>query len=107
MGSPHPYLLEKLFGRIRSPLERFLQRTSAGGIVLMAATLAALVLATALGQAAVDGFWDRHFLMGGEAFGIDLSWHAWVNDAFMAVFFLVVGLELKREMLIGELSSVR
>ena len=107
MSSPHPYLLEKLFGRIRSPLERFLQRTSAGGIVLMAATVAALLLATTLGQGAIDRFWDRHFLIGGEAFGIDLAWHAWVNDAFMAVFFLVVGLELKREMLIGELSSIR
>lgn len=107
MSGARPYLLEKLFGRISSPLERFLQRTSAGGIVLMAATVAALVLATWLGQGAIESFWDRHFVIGGEAFGIGLTWHAWVNDAFMAVFFLVVGLELKREMLIGELSTVR
>lgn len=107
MDKQRPYPLEPLFGRIRSPLEQFLRRTSAGGIVLMAATVVALVLATTLGQDAVHHFWEQR--IAGETTGIrlDLTLHEWVNDALMAIFFLVVGLELKREMLVGELASMR
>jgi NhaA family Na+:H+ antiporter len=107
MSHAKPYPLEPLFGRIRSPLERFLQRTSAGGIVLMAATVAALALATAFGQEALHRFWEQRISGGVSGFYLDLTLHEWVNDGLMAIFFLVVGLELKREMLVGELASAR
>jgi NhaA family Na+:H+ antiporter len=107
VDSPKPYPLEHLFGRIRSPLEQFLRRTSAGGIVLVAATAVALALATALGQDAVHDFWAQRVSGGTSGFYLDLTLHEWVNDALMAIFFLVVGLELKREMLVGELASIR
>lgn len=103
-----PYPLEPLFGRILSPFERFLQRTTAGSIVLIAATAAALALAATLGQDAIHHFWEKPFaLSAGRQFRLVLSLHDWVNDALMALFFLLVGLELKREILVGELSSIR
>ena len=102
-----PYPLEPLFGRIRSPLEQFLKRTSAGSVVLLVATAAALILATTLGQEAVEHFWERRFAGSSGDFRLDLTWHQWVNDGLMVIFFLVVGLELKREMLVGELSSLK
>jgi Na+:H+ antiporter, NhaA family len=100
------YPLESLFGRILSPFEQFLRRTTAGGIVLLTTTVAALGLATVLGADVIHPFWQSPFaLVGGERFRLELSWAHWVNDGLMAFFFLLVGLELKREMLVGELSS--
>ncbi|HXZ48792.1 MAG TPA: Na+/H+ antiporter NhaA [Usitatibacter sp.] len=102
------YPLEDVFRRIVSPFEQFLGRTSAGGILLLGATVLALAVATALGESAVDAFWERVAsldLVGGP--GVSLTLHDWVNEALMALFFLLVGLEIKREILVGELSSLR
>lgn len=102
------YPLEPLFGRILTPFEQFLRRTTAGGIVLMAATVVALVLAAIVGGEAFARFWEQKLgLSAGAWHGLELSWRAWVNDGLMALFFLLVGLELKREILVGELSSLR
>lgn len=104
----HRYPLESLFGRIASPFEQFLRRTTAGGIVLMTTTVIALALATSLGADAINQFWARSLaLSSDETFRLRLSWQLWVNDGLMALFFLLVGLELKREILVGELSSLK
>ena len=104
----HRYPLEPLFGRILSPFEQFLRRTTAGGTVLMTATVVALGLATVLGAEVIHHFWERPFtLSAGDRFRLELSWGQWVNDGLMALFFLLVGLELKREILVGELSSLK
>ena len=102
------YPLEALFGRVLSPFESFLRRTSTGGIVLIATTLIALGLATAIGDEALQRFWESPFsISAGDRFKLELTWRHWVNDGLMALFFLLVGLELKREILVGELSSLR
>ncbi|HVY07836.1 MAG TPA: Na+/H+ antiporter NhaA [Burkholderiales bacterium] len=102
------YPLESLFGHILSPFERFLRRTTAGGIVLISATVVALCLATMPIAEPIHGFWQSTFaLRAGDAFHLELSLHHWVNDGLMAFFFLLVGLELKREILVGELSSLK
>ena len=102
------YPLESLFSRVLSPFEQFLRRTSAGGVVLIATTIIALGLAAAQGGEAIQRFWELTFtLSAGERFRLELSWQHWVNDGLMALFFLLVGLELKREVLVGELSSLK
>jgi NhaA family Na+:H+ antiporter len=101
-------LLEWLFERLLTPFERFLRRTTAGGIVLIATTAVALALASAFGGERTHHFWEQSFTVSlGERIAFGMSLHHWVNDGLMALFFLLVGLELKREILVGELSSIR
>jgi NhaA family Na+:H+ antiporter len=108
MERAHVYPLEPLLGRIISPFERFLRRTTAGGIILLFATAIALGVALILGGDAIHRFWETPFaLSGGERFQLELTLQHWVNDGLMAFFFLLVGLELKREVLVGELSSIQ
>jgi len=77
-----------------------------GAIVLVAATVAALVLATWIGADAWHHAWERELaVISGGRFRLGLSFHHWVNDGLMALFFLLVGLELKRELLVGELAN--
>ncbi|PIO97315.1 Na+/H+ antiporter NhaA [Pleomorphomonas carboxyditropha] len=84
-------------GRINSTLRQFLDNEASGGIVLMA--VAVLALLTANSPVAGSYFSALHAYVG------PLSVQHWINDALMAVFFLLVGLEIKREMLDGQLSS--
>jgi len=99
--------VEWLFAKVLDPFERFLRRTTAGGIVLIGATVVALAIAWAFGGAAVEAFWEQPFSFGLAEAQFSMSLRHWVNDALMAIFFLLVGLELKREILVGELSSMR
>ena len=84
-------------GRINSTLRRFLENEASGGLVLMAVALLAIVPANS--PLAEDYFHILHVYIG------PLSLQHWINDALMAVFFLMVGLEIKREMLDGQLST--
>ena len=86
-----------LKGRIQSTLRQFLDAEASGGIVLMA--VAVLAIVTANSALADEYFHLLHIYIG------PLSLQHWINDALMAVFFLLVGLEIKREMLDGQLSS--
>lgn len=101
------YPLEPLFGRILTPFERFLKRTTAGGIVLLVTTLVALILANSPWGGAFTQLWEQPGRIGIGTLQLELSLQHWINDAFMALFFLLVGLELKREILVGELSSLK
>jgi len=84
-------------GRIRSALREFLDNEAAGGLVLMGMALLAMIIANSpLSKTYFDML---HVYLG------PLSLQHWINDALMAVFFLVVGLEIKREMLEGQLST--
>ncbi len=80
------YPLEPLFGRILSPFQQFLRRTTAGGIVLIATALVALALASLLGGEAWHRFWDQRLgiRFGGET-RLELSLHHWVNDGLMTL----------------------
>lgn len=90
-----------------TPFEQFV-RTSVSGIgLLLLGTLAALVLANTPLSAAYEAFWNTHLTIGTSTFGVDMSLRHWVNDGLMALFFFVVGLEIKREVLVGEMRHPR
>jgi len=101
------YPLEELVGAILSPFEQFLRRTTAGGIVLMGTTVTALLIANLPVGAAFHHFWEQTLTVGVGGLQLHMSVHHFVNDGLMALFFLIVGLELKRELTVGELSSLR
>ena len=95
--------LARRIGSIRS----FLRTEAAGGIVLLLATITALIWANSpLGDLYVD-LWNRtlSFTIDGRGLSKDLG--HWINDGLMVLFFLVVGLEIKRELLHGELAGRR
>ncbi len=93
--------------RMTAPLRRFLHLESATGIVLLACTALALALANSPWADAVAAFWAQPLSI---ALGpVDLTyplWY-WINDGLMALFFFVIGLEIKREIVSGELSDRR
>jgi NhaA family Na+:H+ antiporter len=94
-----------LAGRLAKPLQRFLAIEAASSILLLAATLIALAAANSPWREAWDHFWHQRVALEVGSLELALSLGHWVNDALMAIFFFVVGLEIKREMTIGELAS--
>jgi NhaA family Na+:H+ antiporter len=96
-----------LIERSLRPFERFVQLESSGGILLLGCSLLALVLANSYWADAVDQFWETPVAIGAGHWTLTLSLHHWINDGLMAIFFFVIGLEIKREVLVGELASPR
>ena len=92
--------------RLVLPFQRFAAREASGGILLLVCTVAALIWANVGGHNYED-VWETHLIIGIRDFLLDEPLHFWVNDALMAVFFFVVGLEIKRSLVAGELASVR
>ena len=96
---------EKSFSRLLTPLEEFIQRQTTSGLLLMICTVIALFVA----NSALYGKYDHllHTELGVTlgSFAFSLSLHHWINEALMAMFFFVMGLELKRELTVGELSA--
>lgn len=88
-------------------LQSFLKLESAGGLVLMGVTVFALVIANSPLAAAYEALLSVPLAVSIGTFAIDKPMVLWINDGLMAVFFFLVGLELKREVLEGHLSSLR
>ncbi len=89
------------------PFQQFAGRETSGGVLLVACTMVALIWANSPWTQSYADLWHTHFSIGLASFSLDKELHFWVNDALMAVFFFVVGLEIKRELLAGELASAR
>ncbi|MEO8217726.1 MAG: Na+/H+ antiporter NhaA [Acidobacteriota bacterium] len=89
------------------PFQKFAARETSGGILLLSCTIAALVWANSPWADSYAALWHTQFSVGLSSFGLSKDLHFWVNDALMAIFFFVVGLEIKRELLVGELASPR
>ena len=92
---------------IARPLRTFLNTEAAGGLVLLAATVVALAWANSPFQEGYESLWATEFHISIGAFELGEDLRLWVNDALMAIFFFVVGLEIKRELVVGELNQVR
>lgn len=92
---------------ILKPIERFFKLESAGSILLMAATLAALILANSPLGSEFQEFWMQKLKVGFSDFVLSKPLILWINDGLMAIFFFMIGLEIKREILIGELNNIK
>jgi NhaA family Na+:H+ antiporter len=93
--------------RLPAALREYLREEAAGGIVLMAAAAMALAWASSPWRASYAALWETRlaFQLGRLTLQTDLR--HWVNEGLMTLFFLVVGLEIKRELVVGELRSWR
>jgi NhaA family Na+:H+ antiporter len=89
------------------PVQRFIHTETTSGIVLLAATVLALLWANSPWSASYERFWNSTVALQLGGWGISHSVREWINDALMVVFFFVVGLEVKRELVHGELSDGR
>jgi len=87
--------------------KHFFQSEKAGGFVLIGCTLISLVLANSSIGEPYTHFWHKHLNLSFSFIELDYSIEHWVNDGLMAVFFLLVGLEIERELYVGELSSFK
>lgn len=93
--------------RIAKKIRSFFKKDSAAGMMLMFATILALVIANSPLEEWYHHLLEAHVVLGISDLVIDESVHHWINDGLMAIFFLLVGLEIKRELKYGELSSVQ
>jgi NhaA family Na+:H+ antiporter len=93
--------------RLIEPLERFMHVEAAAGIVLLACTVVALVVANSPVADAYLHFWETGVGFHAGPVRVSHSLHHWINDGLMALFFFVVGLEVKRELVLGELRDPR
>lgn len=89
------------------PFQEFVQKASFSGILLISFMLVALLWANSPWSASYQSLWQTQVSVAIGSFEIDKPLLLWINDGLMAVFFFVVGLEIKRELLVGELSSLR
>lgn len=92
---------EKLF----TPVQQFIHQETSGGTVLLVCMLIALAWANSPFAESYFNLWNAKFTIGFEAFQISKPLLLWINDGLMAIFFFVVGLEIKRETVMGELRT--
>lgn len=98
---------ERSFDRILTPLEEFIHRQTTSGVLLMICAVIALVIANSpLHEAYKNLLYVPIGFSAGDA-DFSLTVHYWINEALMAMFFFIIGLELKRELTVGELSTPR
>jgi NhaA family Na+:H+ antiporter len=93
---------------IIDPVNRFISKSSTGGLVLILSAVVAIVLANSPWSHWYHEIWHYPVSISfGDDINLSMSLHHWINDGLMAIFFFVIGLELKREIVAGELSNPR
>lgn len=93
---------------VLSPLQKFINKSTTSGLLLFVSAIAALLLANIPATAEMyHHWWETIFTLSFGSFTISQDLHHWINDGLMSIFFFVVGLELKREIMAGELSNPR
>lgn len=96
-----------LTSAIARPVREFLATEAGGGVVLLGAAVVALVWANSPWQGGYRTLWSTNLSLGVGGYSIDGALRLWVNEGLMTVFFLVVGLEIRRELASGELQDRR
>lgn len=108
------YMAHKPIGKITPidkwvvyPLREFISNSSMSGILLFCMAILAMIIMNSPWEHAFHHFWETPIRLSIGQFVLDKTLHHWINDGLMAIFFFVVGLELKREMVAGEFSEPR
>ena len=100
-------MAEKVFRALVSPFVAFTRMEAAGGVLLMASAAFALIWSNSAWAASYVALWQTPVSVEVGGFVLDKALLLWINDGLMAVFFLLIGLEIKREVVAGELNSLR
>ncbi|MEM6772005.1 MAG: Na+/H+ antiporter NhaA, partial [Bacteroidota bacterium] len=90
-----------------TPFQKFVKLESFSGILLFSATILAMIWANSPYGDSYQELWNTKIGFGTEDFGLNKALILWINDGLMAIFFFLIGLEIKREILVGELNSIR
>jgi len=98
---------EKSFKKILNPVEEFVHDEASGGLLLMACAVLAMVMANTGLATIYEGILHTRLTVNLGEYAVSHTVHHWINDGLMALFFFVVGLEIKREVLVGELADLR
>lgn len=93
--------------RLLNPVSKFIHQEFTGGIVLFVSVLIALFWANSGWSESYHELWDTKFIIAFAERELNQPFHVWINDGLMALFFFVIGLELKREFIAGELSTAK
>ncbi len=93
--------------KVQEWYNRFLKNESAGGVLLLICTVIALLFANIPALKPALGIWETDMALTIGSLHLDMTLEEFVNDALMAIFFFTVGLEIKREMAVGQLSSIK
>ena len=92
---------------ILSPFQQFVKTESLAGLLLFGATIVALIWANSPFGEIYQDLWQKKIGVSFQAFELEKPLILWINDGLMAVFFFVIGLELKRELIIGEINTIK
>lgn len=93
--------------QITNPFQAFVKAESFSGILLISFMMIALIWANSSWSASYESLWQTPVNVSVASFKIEKPLLLWINDGLMAIFFFVVGLEIKRELIVGELSSIK
>ena len=107
MAKPNLLNPKKLIDEIPSPFSRYADIEGTSGIILLFCAIAALIIANSGLGHGYHELLETDFIIGFGEFAIEKPLHIWINDGLMAIFFFYVGLEIKREVKVGELSVLR
>ena len=92
---------------IKAPINQFIRLETSSSIILFGATILALILANSPISEDFLGLWKKYVTFSLPGFELSKPIYKWINDGLMAIFFFVIGLEIKREILTGELSHIK
>ncbi|WP_297433716.1 Na+/H+ antiporter NhaA [Sulfurimonas sp.] len=98
---------EKTFEKVATPLEHFIHAQTTTGIVLIFMTIVALILANSPLHDVYEQIFHLTISLNVGSWKLSHSIHHWINDGLMAIFFFLIGLEIKRNILVGELSNIK
>ena len=93
--------------KLLTPIQKFVKTESLAGVLLFGATIIALIWANSGFADVYQGIWQTKLSVSFQGFELNKELILWINDGLMAIFFFLIGLELKRELLIGEINTLK